>query len=169
LIHVYTGDGKGKTTAALGLAARAACAGWRVYFGQFLKAPGSSETCLSGRFPGSFEFVHFGRPGFIGPGGPSPEDHALAAGGLSSMMGAVSSGRWDLVVADEILVALGLGLLDETGVLGLVEAARPGPELVLTGRGATPAVIGAADLVTEMRALKHYFERGIEARKGIEN
>jgi cob(I)alamin adenosyltransferase len=169
VIHVYTGDGKGKTTAALGLAGRAACAGWRVYFGQFLKAPGSSETCLSGRFPGAFEFAHFGRPGFTGPGGSSPEDRELAAGGLSSVLDAVESGRWDLVVADEILVALDLGLLEEQEILGLVEAARGGPELVLTGRGATLAVIGAADLVTEMRALKHYFERGIEARKGIEN
>jgi cob(I)alamin adenosyltransferase len=85
------------------------------------------------------------------------------------MLGAVESGRWDLVVAVEILVALDLGLLEEREVLGLMEAARGGPELVLTGRGATLAVLGAADLVTEMRALKHYFERGIEARRGIEN
>lgn len=164
-VHVYTGDGKGKTTAAIGLAVRAACAGMRVYVGQFLKA-GSSESSLPERFPGLLELEHYGRPGFVDPGSPSPLDRDLAARGLSRFAGGMA--RAELAVADEILVAVDLGLLPEGDVLALIAGRPPGTELVLTGRYRGGAVLEAADLVTEMVARKHYMAAGAKARRGIE-
>jgi cob(I)alamin adenosyltransferase len=166
-VQVYTGDGKGKTTAALGLLVRATGAGRRVYLGQFLKRGLTSELrTLRRRFP-EVTVEQFGCGPFI-KGPPTPRDIAAAQAGLASVQAAMRSRRFDLVIADEINVAAALGLVTVKDVLGLLAARPPRVELVLTGRGAPPALLRRADLVTEMRAVKHYFDRGVAARRGIE-
>ncbi len=169
MVHVYTGNGKGKTTAALGLSARAACAGIRVLIGQFLKGTETSELCLPLRFPGLIEIEQYGTGDFVGRGGPSEEDGRKAMEGLGRIRASILSGGFGMVVADEICVAVSLGLITEAEVVGLARGCPRSVELVLTGRGATPAIIEAADLVTEMVEVKHYFSDGeMPARKGIE-
>ena len=168
--QVYTGNGKGKTTAALGLAVRAACSGMKVYIGQFLKGQDYSELCLPDRFP-EITMEQFGTPEFILPGEkPSSEDIQLAENGLSAVRAAMISGDYDMVIADEICVAVYMGLVSEEQVLELA-VSRPGSvEVVFTGRYAGDAVIKVADLVTEMMEIKHYYNtEKLLARAGIEN
>lgn len=164
--HIYTGNGKGKTTAALGLTLRASGAKWRVCFIQFLKPDGSSEHTRLRSLPG-VTVRCFGRKGFI-HSRPSAEDRAWAKKGLAAVHRAIQSKTYQLVVADEILVAQTLGLVSEAEVLSLLVEKRPGLELIVTGRGATPRVIKRADLVTEMRERKHYYQQNVPARRGIE-
>ncbi len=166
-IHVYTGDGKGKTTAALGLTLRAAGAGLRVYFAQFIKQGDYSEIRALAELGARVCVAQFGRGRFV-RGAPEPADVAAAADGLRAVAAALASGRYDLVVLDEINVAVALGLVAEADLLDLLDARPPGVELVLTGRRASAAVLERAHLVTEMRAVKHYFEQGVGARIGIE-
>ncbi|MEN6549633.1 MAG: cob(I)yrinic acid a,c-diamide adenosyltransferase [Armatimonadia bacterium] len=167
IVQVYTGDGKGKTTAALGLAVRAAGAGLHVFFGQFCKGRPSSEHVALERFADLITVRHCGGHGFI-TGEPSEEDRAAAAEMLQAVREAMLSGDYDIVVADELNVAVDLGLVKLTEVLDLLDD-RPLPvELVLTGRNAHPALRKRAELVTEMRAIKHPYEEGLPARKGIE-
>jgi cob(I)alamin adenosyltransferase len=168
--QIYTGNGKGKTTSALGLAVRAACAGYRVYIGQFMKGGGSSETALPGHFPGTIAMEQFGTPGLIGRGEkPAPEDRELASKGLKRVEESMLSGSYDIVIADEICTALHMALLESDDVVGLA-GRRPGNvELVFTGRYAPDVLTGIADLVTEMKQVKHYFDtEGLGARRGIE-
>jgi cob(I)alamin adenosyltransferase len=166
--QIYTGDGKGKTTAALGLALRAAGAGLKVYVGQFIKKPGTSEAAaLLARFADCVTLEVFGPTHFV-LSAPSPEDIAEARRGLAALRAALTGGRHDVVIGDEAVTAVAAGLLTEADLLALADA-RPAPvELVLTGRGATGALLIRADLVTEMRAIKHYYTRGVPARRGIE-
>lgn len=165
-VHVYTGNGKGKTTAALGLLLRASGAGMTVFLGQFLKRGEYSEHSALALLPG-VTVEAFGGERRVGA--PLTEqDSAHARGGLECLRDAVSSGKWDLVIADEIFVPVHLGLLAETDVLELLEVRRPSTELVLTGRYAFPEILRRADLVTEMKEMRHYFSRGVPARKGIE-
>ena len=165
-VHVYTGNGKGKTTTALGLLLRASGAGMTVFLGQFLKRGEYSEHSALALLPG-VTVEAFGGERRVGA--PLTEqDSAHARGGLECLRDAVSSGKWDLVIADEIFVAVHLGLLAETDVLELLEVRRPSTELVLTGRYAFPEILRRADLVTEMKEMRHYFSRGVPARKGIE-
>ncbi len=164
-LQIYTGPGKGKTTAALGLTLRAAGAGWKVCFLQFLKGRPSSELRLLARLPG-VRVRRFGRAGWVRR--PLARDAAEARRGLKELGRALRSGDYDLVVADELCVCVTLGLLPEAEVLEAVRARPAGVELVLTGRGATPRLRDAADLVTDMRAVRHYFTRGARARRGIE-
>lgn len=169
-VQVYTGDGKGKTTAALGLAVRSACAGHRVYIGQFMKGSDYSELCLPSRFPELITLVQYGTPNLICQGrSPSKEDIAGALNGLALLTAAVSSGGYRLVIADELCVTIHMGLLTEDHGLQVIRARAAGVELVLTGRRATRAIMDAADLVTEMVERKHYYttER-LSARRGIE-
>ena len=166
-VQVYTGDGKGKTTAALGLAIRAAGAGMRVYIGQLVKNAAYSELATLRRLADCITVEQFGRGCFLLTE-PAPEDVAAARRGLDAIGQAMQSGGYDLVVADEANVAVALHLLDEADLLALIDRRPPAVELLLTGRGAPPGVIARADLVTEMRSHKHYYDRGIEARKGIE-
>lgn len=166
-VHVYTGNGKGKTTAALGLAVRCAGAGFSVYFGQFLKDGDYSETESLRLFGGRIKHETFGRGGFI-KGEPSGEDIDMAREGFRSVKEAVFSGLYRLVAADEINVAVFKGLISADDVLELMKTLPEGVELVLTGRYAAEEVMEAADLVTEMREVKHYYSQGIHARKGIE-
>jgi len=166
-VQVYTGDGKGKTTAALGLALRAAGAGAKVYLAQFAKAAGCSELAAIERFGGQILVSRHGSGTFI-RGEPSAEDAHAARAGLREARRALVSGDYQLVILDEANVATYFGLFPVGDLLDLIDA-RPGHvELVITGRRADPAVVARADLVTEMRQVRHYGERGVAARKGIE-
>ncbi|MDR2089656.1 MAG: cob(I)yrinic acid a,c-diamide adenosyltransferase [Clostridiales Family XIII bacterium] len=165
-MQVYTGDGKGKTTAALGLALRALCAGGRVYFGQFMKGQNYSELKAVEHFA-RLTLVQFGDPHFV-CGKPSPEDIAHARSGLSQIDEALAAGGYDVVILDEANTAMSCGLLSPREVLDVVARRPARTEVVLTGRGAPCEIIEAADLVTEMREIKHYYRAGVEARVGIE-
>ncbi len=169
-LQVYTGNGKGKTTAALGLAVRAACAGIRVYFGQFMKGSDYAELSLPSHFPGMITMEQFGTPRLLCKGEePSAEDIRLAAAGLEKTMNAMLSGMYGLVVADELNVTVHMGLIDEKLAVEFVEKRPPEVELVITGRYAPPRLVETADLVTEMTEVKHYYAaEGLAARRGIE-
>jgi cob(I)alamin adenosyltransferase len=166
-VQVYTGDGKGKTTAALGLALRAVGAGLKVYIGQFIKNAEYSEISALQRFADSITIEQFGRGCFILTE-PCQADKDAARQALTAIGGVLASGAYDLVIADEANVAVALGLISEDDLLALIDRRPSHAELVLTGRGAPSLVLARADLVTEMRPVKHYYDRGILARKGIE-
>ena len=167
-VQVYTGDGKGKTTAALGLALRAAGAGLRVYFGQFIKNADYSEIKALARFADCITVRQFGRGCFLLTE-PAPEDRAAARRALDAIGLALVSGDYDLVIADEANVAVALGLIEPDDLVALIDQRPEQVELVLTGRSAPDAVLTRADLVTEMRCVRHYYDRGVLARPGIES
>ena len=167
-VQIYTGDGKGKTTAALGLALRAAGAGLRVYFGQFIKNADYSEIKALARFADCITVRQFGRGCFLLTE-PAPEDRAAARRALDAIGLALVSGDYDLVIADEANVAVALGLIEPDDLVSLIDLRPEQVELVLTGRGAPDAVLARADLVTEMRCVRHYYDRGVLARQGIES
>lgn len=166
-VQVYTGDGKGKTTAALGLALRAAGAGLKVYIGQFIKSATYSEIKALERFSDHITLEQFGRGCFI-KGDPCDADIEAARNALSALQAALGGGRYDVVIADEANVAFGCRLISEQDLIDLIESRPDRTELILTGRNAPAAVIERADLVTEMREVKHYFQEGVMAREGIE-
>ncbi len=168
LVQVYTGDGKGKTTAALGLVLRAAGWGLHAYIAQLMKQQPSGEEEALKRLAPLVTLERFGRPGFVTPGAPSAQDCALAREGLARARAALLGGAHDLVVVDEAITAVTLGLLPEEALLDLIAERPPQVELVLTGRGATARVLAAADLVTRMVEEKHPYMRGMRARRGIE-
>jgi cob(I)alamin adenosyltransferase len=165
--HVYTGDGKGKTTAALGLALRAAGAGWNVFIGQFAKGQPTSELDALRRFDDRITIRQFGSENLIGPR-REDADCERAERGLSECAAAISSGRYRLVILDEANVAATMRLLSLSKLLEVIDTRPDGVELVLTGRWAPPEILDRADLVTEMREVKHYHRRGVPARVGIE-
>jgi cob(I)alamin adenosyltransferase len=165
-IHIYTGNGKGKTTAALGLSLRCVCAGKRVFFGQFLKDWAYSELKAGALLP-HFEIVQFGRGCFIDRD-PDEEDVRAAREGLARFDEILQSGDYDLVVLDEVNVALSYGLFGVEDVIAVLERRDPRVEVVLTGRYAPQELIDCADLVTEMMEIKHYYHEGVGARTGIE-
>ena len=180
LVQVYTGPGKGKTTAALGLALRAVGHGLRVCFVQFMKSDRSTgERAAAARLHPELEIHVFSAPHWGDRSQaskdtpwwnlpPSDEDKKQAGEGLLFAQRALSGGEYDIVVLDEIFAALKFELVSLDDVLGLIRAKPPAVELVLTGRDAPAEVIESADLVTEMNAVKHPYERGVPARKGIE-
>lgn len=165
-VQIYTGNGKGKTTAALGLSLRAVCAGRRVYFGQFLKGMNYSELDAGKYLPG-FDLQQFGTDSFIYEK-PSPEDIAAAREGLERAEEVLASGEYDLVVLDEVNLAVHYGLFTAEELIGIIGKRDPRVEVVLTGRYAHISLIEKADLVTEMMEIKHYFNDGVMAREGIE-
>lgn len=166
-IQVYTGDGKCKTTAALGLALRAVGAGLRVYIGQFIKKGDYSEIkVLRERFP-EVTVEQYGTGRFV-RGVPSANAVAMACEGLAALRMAMKSGRYDVVIADEVNGAVKAGLIVEADVLDLMADKPETVELVLTGRNAGKRVCAQADLVTEMRCHKHYYDAGVPGRRGIE-
>lgn len=165
-VQVYTGNGKGKTTAALGLALRAAGAGMKVFIAQFVKEERCSEHLALERFGEMIVYRQYGR-GLI-RNEPAEEDVAGAREGMREVSDAVHSGAYDVVILDEINVAVSLGLIGVEEVLALIREKPDSVELVLTGRNAHDAVMEEADLVTEMREIKHYYEKGVHARRGIE-
>ncbi len=167
-VQVYTGDGKGKTTAALGLALRAAGAGRHVFIAQFVKGMEYSELVSLARFTDLVTVRQYGLRCFIRET-PKPEDIAAAREGLRESREAIASGRWDMVILDEANIATWFKLFTVDELLETVELGAGRVEIVITGRRADPRVIARADLVTEMREVKHYYAKGVAARPGIES
>ena len=168
-IQVYTGNGKGKTTAALGLAFRAVGRGLKVYMIQFMKGGGPyGEHAAAARLAPDLTIIQTGRPGWVNRDNPDPEDVRLAREALEAARAALTGGAFDLVILDEVNGAVSFGLLSVDDVLALMGQKPPRVELVLTGRNVDERVIAAADLVTEMREIKHYYRAGVPARVGIE-
>lgn len=168
-IQIYTGNGKGKTTAAIGLAVRAAGHGYRTYIGQFLKGQKYGELAGLAELSRLIEIKQFGRNAFVHVNkNPDPRDIAKAEEGLEHCRNALLSGNFRLVILDEINIAVHFNLFSEKKVLELMDEKPAGVELVLTGRKAPESFIERADLVTEMREVKHYYTRNIAARNGIE-
>jgi cob(I)alamin adenosyltransferase len=167
-VQVYTGDGKGKTTAALGLAVRAAGHGYRTYIGQFMKGQDYGELRGVGLLAPYVTLEQYGEPTFLRREDITDRDRAMARAGLARVREVLAQGHHQIVVLDEILVALFFDLVSLDEVLDLIAARPAGVELVLTGRRAPQAIIDVADLVTEMVEVKHPYRQGIPARKGIE-
>ncbi len=167
-VHVYTGNGKGKTTAALGLAFRAMGAGKKVYIGQFMKGMLCSEHRAAQCTDGMITIEQYGPDHFISYDNPSEEDRHQAALGLANAMCAMCSERYDIIVLDEAVTACHFSLLSMDDLTDVIARKPHGIELVLTGRGAKPELVKLADLVTEMVEQKHYHTMGIPARRGIE-
>lgn len=167
LVMVYTGEGKGKTTAAVGQALRALGHGYRVYMIHFMKGRDYGEFLAAEKFP-HLVIDRAGRDSFVKRDNPDPIDVELARDGYSRALKAVESGEYDLVVLDEIIVAVDFGLIPEGELWALLEQKPPGVDLVLTGRGATPELVKRADLVSEVLKIKHHYDSGVADRKGIE-
>lgn len=168
-IQVYTGNGKGKTTAALGLALRAAGYGFRSYIAQFLKGQPYGEIEAVKKLGGTIIIEQFGRKGFIHvTENPDEEDIARARRALERSLEVMLSGKFQIIILDEINVALYFNLLSEKEVLDFLAKKPESVEIILTGRYAPTSILRRADLVTEMKERKHYYQKGIRARKGIE-
>lgn len=165
-VQINTGNGKGKTTAAFGTSLRMLIRGNSVFFGQFIKGTDTAELEMPKHFP-EFTIKQFGKGCFVGRK-PDEEDIRLAHEGLKVAAEALKSGKYGLVVLDEVNVAVSLGLLTAAEVLDAVKNRAEGTEVIMTGRDAPAEFIEYADLVTEMKKVKHYFDEGITARKGIE-
>lgn len=168
-IQVYTGDGKGKTTASLGLALRAVGRGLKVCMVQFIKGSVQYGEHFASEKLAPFLTIHqTGRDGWILRDKIDPADIGIAQQTLALAKRTVTSGEYDLVILDEINGAAWFGLISVEEIIDLMGAKPPGVELVLTGRNADERVVAKADLVTEMREVKHYYQAGIQARAGIE-
>jgi len=166
MIQVYTGNGKGKTTAALGLALRAAGAGLKVYIAQFAKGRSYCELKALKKFK-NIRCAQFGRSCFI-KRVPEEKDRELAQCGLEELKKIFAKKNYDLIILDEINIALSLKLIKVKDVLGLLKMVPKKSEIVLTGRYAPPEIIKIADLVSEVKEIKHYYNKGVKARRGIE-
>lgn len=165
-VQVYTGNGKGKTTAAIGLAVRAACAGLNVYIGQFVKGMEYSELALMKKFE-NITIEQFGKRCFIEKS-PDSDDIKMAKTGLKKIEEVILSNKYDVIVLDEVTIAIFFKLFSSEELLEIINKRNPSTEIILTGRYADNYILDAADLVTEMVEVKHYYTRGIQARKGIE-
>ncbi len=169
LVQIYTGNGKGKTTAALGLALRAVGHGLKVLVIQFMKGDiGYGEAESAKRLSPNLTIRRIGRNAFVSRSKPDPLDFKLAQDGLSLARKAIEEKEYDIVILDEINMAIDYGLLPLSGLLQLIDSKPETVELILTGRNAKPEILERADLVTEMVERKHYYEKGVPARKGIE-
>jgi cob(I)alamin adenosyltransferase len=168
LIQVYTGDGKGKTTCALGLALRAVGQGFKAYIVHFMKGRDTGEARAAARLAPDLTLRYFGRPGLVNLNSPAREDLDLVQEAWNLAREIIASGDYDLVVLDEINLALAYGLIPLTEALEALRRRPAWVEVVLTGRQAPPELVELADLVTEMRPLKHYYTAGVPARRGIE-
>ena len=172
-IHIYTGSGKGKTTASLGLALRAIGAGCSVYIGQFLKKGNYSEIRALEKFAEispenqKIKTEQFGTGKFI-TGKPDQNDISHADEGLKKAMEIIKSGEYSLVILDEAVSAYSLGLITKSSIKQLISSRKEETELVMTGRGCDDFLKKNADLVTEMKEIKHYYSKGTGAREGIE-
>ena len=169
-VHIYTGNGKGKTTAALGQALRAAGSGLKTFIVMFLKDFSYGETVCIKHLDDWITLKQFGNDAFvICKQQPARKDLKAAQQALNQAREAMLSTKYDIVILDEVCVAIHYGLLKTEEVLSLLGAKPPTVELILTGRYCSPELIERADLVTEMREIKHYYQKGITARKGIES
>ncbi|WP_300457718.1 cob(I)yrinic acid a,c-diamide adenosyltransferase [Desulfobacula sp.] len=168
-IHLYTGNGKGKTTAALGLALRAAGHDFSVYIAQFMKGQPYGEMSSIALIP-NITLKQFGDPGCIRKEEVTPKHIFQAQKGMTEFGAIMKQGAYDMLIMDEICVAIWFGLISESQVIHMMQSKPHEVELVLTGRKATQNLIDHADLVTEMKEIKHYYHSlGILARQGIEN
>ncbi len=165
MIQLYTGEGKGKTTAAVGLTIRAIGHGKRVYFAQFMKAWPTGELEILQRLDGVV--IDRSWDGHFVKDEPTPLQKRLVKEQYRRIFAAFCK-PFDLIVCDEIIVTHLFGLLEERDIVELMEALPRDKELVLTGRGATEAMIQKADLVSHIQKVKHYFDKGVQAREGIE-
>lgn len=168
-VHVYTGDGKGKTTAALGLAMRAAGHGLNVYVIQFMKGDINYGELKTAEIIPNLTIVQFGRATFVDHDNPAEEDRKLAQSALDHTLEVMGTKKPDLLILDELNVAVDFGLISVEDVLGFLDARPENMELVITGRNAHERIIGRADYVTEMVNLKHPFDSGVLGRLGIEH
>ena len=167
-VQVYTGNGKGKTTAALGLALRAVGRGLKVCVFQFIKGGGPyGEHLIAEKLAPLLTIIQTGRPGWVNTKDITA-DRTVAQEAFTKAKELLTSGEYDLFICDEINGAVGFGLIDVEQVLELISLKPEQVELVLTGRNAHERVMEAADLVTEMREIKHYYKAGVPARTGIE-
>ncbi len=168
MVCVFTGNGKGKTSAAFGMAMRFLGHGKRVVIVQFLKGTRTGEMLLKKNLPG-LDIVQFGTEFFVDLKNPSKEDKQRAIEALLYAKKIISGGfRPDLLVLDEANVAISAGLVDEAEVLELIKRLPEDTSIVLTGRGATEKIMETAGMVTEMKEVRHYYAKGVMARKGIE-
>ncbi|HMA62139.1 MAG TPA: cob(I)yrinic acid a,c-diamide adenosyltransferase [bacterium] len=166
-VQVYTGDGKGKTTAALGLSMRAAGAGLKVFFAQFVKGQTYNEIKIINNSIPKIEIQQYGRDCFIKKD-PQPEDIQVARKGFNAARKKIQSNHYDLIVLDELNIAIYYKLVTVEEVMDLIKDKPENLEIVITGRKAPQELIDAADLVTEMKEIKHYYKSGVQARPGIE-
>lgn len=170
LIQVYTGDGKGKTTATLGLALRACGHNYKVLMIQFLKDDPNYGEFKIGDCLSNFEIRQVGRNCFVDFSNPDPIDVKMVADGWQQAKEAITSKKYDMVILDELNIVMDKGLLDTKEVVDFLRETRGLPvEIVLTGRYAPQEIIDLADLVTEMKDIKHYFSKGIDSRDGIDH
>ena len=166
-IHVYTGSGKGKTTAALGLGLRAAGAGFKVHIIQFMKGRRYSELNSVEKLS-NFTISQHGRDEFVNKDKPEKIDVDLAQEGFAYAKNLIKSGKYDMIILDEINVAVDFNLINLNELMKVIESKPENLELVLTGRYAHPEIQRIADYVTEMLEIKHPYQHGIEARKGVD-
>jgi cob(I)alamin adenosyltransferase len=170
LIQVYTGDGKGKTTAALGLALRAVGHGMNVLMIQFMKGKSAiGEYKAAQKLAPCLTILPMGRETFVSKDNPDPKDIQIAREGFLLAQDAIQNKQYDVVILDEINVAVEYGLISFSDLLHLLNSKPEEVEIVLTGRNARPELLERADLVTEMVKRKHYFDEGVPARKGMED
>jgi len=166
MVHVYTGSGKGKTTAAIGLAVRAVGAEMKVFIGQFVKGMKYSELTTLSKIE-NIDIKQYGLDCFI-VNEPEEKDIKAARCGLKEVSSILKSGDYQLVILDEANIAVYFKLFSVQELLKAIEERAEGVEVVVTGRKADPELIEYADLVTEMNEIKHYYKHGVQARKGIE-
>lgn len=168
-IQIFTGEGKGKTTAALGLALKAVCENRKVFVVQFLKPPDSSGEHFSAKaFPFLLTILPMGRKGFIRKSRTDSSDTARAKRALEEARNAMTGGGYDVIILDEVNVAVYMGLIDPSELLEFMDSLPDILELILTGRYALPEVMKRADEVYEAKNIKHPFDRGVAAKEGIE-
>lgn len=166
-IQVYTGNGKGKTTAAFGLSLRAVGAGKRVFFAQFVKGKHYSEIEAVQRFLPAITVKQYGRGCFI-VNAPTQADIDMARQGLEEVSRVIASGKYDVVILDEANIAMHYQLFTVNELINIIESKPEETEIIITGRNAPPQLVEIADLVSEMREVKHYYTQGVDARIGIE-
>lgn len=167
-IHIYTGNGKGKTTAALGLSLRAVGAGKKVFFAQFVKGEAYSEVKAIQKYLPDITIKQYGLKCFIYEK-PSQTDIDTAREGLKEVSKIILSGKYDVIVLDEANIAIYYNLFTDDELINIIKQKPDETEIIITGRYATDKLIESADLVTEMKEIKHYYNQGVQARKGIES
>jgi cob(I)alamin adenosyltransferase len=168
MVQIYTGNGKGKTTAALGLALRAIGHGHKVIMIQFMKGQINYGELEAINLLPNFTIEQYGRPEFVNPEKPEEEDVRLAQEGLERARIVIESGEYNMVILDEINVAISYGLLKASDVINLIKQTPKEIEIVLTGRHMPEEFTEYADLISEIREVKHHFHKGVPSRKGIE-
>lgn len=169
LVQVYTGNGKGKTTASLGLALRAVGHGFKVFMLQFMKGSKEyGEIKAAEKYLPNLIIVQSGLETFVSKENPSQADIDMARSGLETVKKVITEGHYDLVIMDEVNIAMDFNLVPVEEILEIIHNKPPHVELILTGRYVPEKILEAADLVSELKLVKHPFYQGVEARRGIE-